>query len=374
MPYSLSVPQAEQHALFELFQRVPDAFDVTIDCKSVQQLLQRAKAPLGGPIPWATVWKDRKRASVHWVNSHKDAAHFARMGWPQWRRLVNDDVDQLCRERFKAVFSESHRTWLKELDSLVRDVNYHLARKANHILHHRKDVDFPWKFRRDKTEEVSGKTPKPLVVPSAAFVKTQAPNKKQRIVACIAGTVDTLGHTWLSGSSSGTNFTMKCATCALYVQQTADLASFNRLMQHPCVGRGTVPACLDIHHSHNMINMGVQWSCLKCGRLQRPHLAKGSEALRKPCDGRSKAGTIAKQAQGVNLQTLDAAKPSVVVHKVKIPFGTSRNEQAAQAKPTKQSVLSFGQPSAVVTPVPKPKTSVGRKQTTLSFPSVSKPQ
>ena len=28
MPYSLSVPQAEQHALFELFQRVPDAFDV----------------------------------------------------------------------------------------------------------------------------------------------------------------------------------------------------------------------------------------------------------------------------------------------------------------------------------------------------------
>ena len=47
MPYSLSVPQAEQHALFELFQRVPDAFDVTIDCKSVQQLLQRAKAPWG---------------------------------------------------------------------------------------------------------------------------------------------------------------------------------------------------------------------------------------------------------------------------------------------------------------------------------------
>ena len=41
----LSVPAAEQRALFELFGRVSGDFDVTVDCKSAVQILKKSAAP-----------------------------------------------------------------------------------------------------------------------------------------------------------------------------------------------------------------------------------------------------------------------------------------------------------------------------------------
>ena len=109
-------------------------------------------------------------------------------------------------------------------------------------------------------------------------------------------------------AESGNNLTMKCQKCALYVQQVSNLAVFNRLMLHRCLdGRGVLPPEWNVHASHNMVNMGVQWSCTRCARLQRPHLEAGSSALQKPCDGRAKAGKVAQQAQGVGTNTLSPA-------------------------------------------------------------------
>ena len=51
-PFHMSVPQAEQQAVFELLLRVHDAFDVTIDCKSVLQLLKKSNPPIDGQVPW----------------------------------------------------------------------------------------------------------------------------------------------------------------------------------------------------------------------------------------------------------------------------------------------------------------------------------
>ena len=48
-----------RQAVFELLLRVHDAFDVTIDCKSVLQLLKKSSPPIDGQVPWGTVWHKR---------------------------------------------------------------------------------------------------------------------------------------------------------------------------------------------------------------------------------------------------------------------------------------------------------------------------
>ena len=370
-PFELTVPQTEQRAVFELLQRVQGEFDLTIDCKSVQQLLHKSSPPAEGPIPWGEVWDRRHWASITWVNSHKDAAHFDAQGWPQWRREINADVDALCQRRCQLAYQGSHKLWLKRVDGLAREVSYALARKANFILRHRKDPGFPWTLGRSHTasQELSLASPTQKVIPSAAFKKHAVPNKRQRMLACIAAEVDTLGHQWVKGAESGNNLTMKCSKCALYVQQISNLAVFNRLMLHHCLdGQGVLPSEWNVHASHNMVNMGVQWSCTRCGRLQRPHLEAGSAALQKPCDGRAKAGKIARQAQGVGTSKLSPATASVHVHKVKVPFGTKKAQPDLAVQRPSQSVLMFGQPAVVVEPRSKSKAAAPGKQTKLVFP------
>ena len=264
-PFHMSVPQAEQQAFFELLLRVHSPFDVTIDCKSVQQILKKAAPPIEGQVPWRTVWHKKSLASVTWVNSHKSADFFEQKGWPQWRREINDDIDGVCRDRVKEVFLSKHKAWLSKLVVKVQEVCYHLGRKANYILQHRRDPEFPWVLRApDDHRQNFCLTPKALVVPDATFCKTTSPNKKQRMLARLSGADDSLGHRWVKGAEGSTNITMKCEICGLYVQQITDQASFNRLMQHPCTGRGEPLPQWGIHDSRAMVNMGVQWSCSKC--------------------------------------------------------------------------------------------------------------
>jgi len=188
------------------------------------------------------------------------------------------------------------------------------------------------------------------------------------MLACIAAEVDTLGHKWVKGAESGNNLTMKCQKCALYVHQVSNLVVFNRLMLHHCLdGCGVLPSEWNVHASHNMVNMGVQWSCTRCGRLQRPHLEAGSSALQKPCDGRARSGKIAQQAQGVGVNKLSPATAAVHVHRVKIPFGTKKDQSDSVTQRPSQSVLLFGQPAVVVEPKAKPEPAASGKQTKLFF-------
>ena len=188
------------------------------------------------------------------------------------------------------------------------------------------------------------------------------------MLACVAATVDTLGHRWLKGAESGNNLTMKCDVCGLYVQQVSNLAAFNRLMQHHCVdGNGILPPEWNVHPSHRMVNMGVQWSCTRCGRLQRPHLEAASSALQKPCDGRAKAGIIAQQAQGAGSSKFSTATTTVHVPKVKVPFGSKKEQPESEPKGPTQKVLMFGQPAVVVGSRTKQVPVAAGKQTQLVF-------
>ena len=267
----------------------------------------------------------------------------------------------------------SHKKWLGKLDTTVREVCYHLSRKANYILQHRRDPDFPWSLKAptDVLESICP-SPKALVVPSPSFSKTANPNKKQRMQARLVGADDSLGHQWVKGAEGATNLTMKCEVCGLYVQQITDQASFNRLMQHPCAGQGEPLPQWGIHESHSMINMGVQWSCKKCGRLQRPHQAAGAKNLQKPCDGRAPVSQLGKLAQRANHQSLSSSAPAIPVQKVAVPFGTKRCEQPTGDKGIKQSVLQFGGPSVVSQPKTKAQAKAKQKQSKLSFAPVSR--
>ncbi|CAE7251918.1 unnamed protein product [Symbiodinium sp. CCMP2592] len=148
----MTVPQAEQRALFELMQRVTGDFDATIDCKSVKQILSKANPPQEGAVPWGTVWHERSRIRLHWVSSHKSAAYFEKQGWEQWRRLINEDVDKLCGERASQHFSGAHAKWLKKVDSVVEQGCYSLARRAGFIIRQSKSPDFPWILNRGATD------------------------------------------------------------------------------------------------------------------------------------------------------------------------------------------------------------------------------
>ena len=77
------------------------------------------------------MWLQRKRAAqATWVPPHKDESHFIEHGIPEWRRLVNDDVDAICRRLSGEAYSRDHASWLKQVDSLCQEVSLHLAHKV----------------------------------------------------------------------------------------------------------------------------------------------------------------------------------------------------------------------------------------------------
>ena len=234
----------------------------------------------------------------HVVPSHKDEAFFSAHGLAQWRRQINADVDSICRQRSTEAYSWEHAQWLRQVDKLCQEVSLHLAKKVTFILQSRSSDALPWILKRPNTSEVAARPQ--LVLPNPAFDKPRAPppNKRQRIKACVDGTVDTLGHRWILGSESASNLTMRCEICGLYVQQVLLQDRFDQLMQHPCKDQPSVlPASWGIQHSHNMLTLGVYWVCLTCEKLQRPVSEHAAKPLKESCKGPpKKSGHHAKQA------------------------------------------------------------------------------
>ena len=165
----LTVASAEQQAAYELFSRVSGSFDLTVDCKAVTQVVARPSPPLDGPVPWGLVWPDRSRANITWVPSHKDASYFAERGIPEWRRLINADVDELCGSRAARVYADASKPDLEAIDRLCEDVCLHLARKIGYILQRKKDKSFPWLLERSSLESQRGVSSQ--VIPGDKFVK-----------------------------------------------------------------------------------------------------------------------------------------------------------------------------------------------------------
>ena len=289
----LSVAKAEQQAACELFQRVEGDFDLTVDCKAILQLLDKASPPLEGPVAWGNIWRDRHRASVHWVPSHKDEAFFAARRIPEWRRLVNSDVDELCGHRSAQVFRAAVKPGIRHIDQVCEDVCLHLAKKVGFILMHKKDKNFPWLLQRSGPTSGESGFPRPLVFPNAVFVKPKSqpkpvlPNKKQRLKSLLEAQDPAMGHSWRDCQSKAqNNFAIQCTACKLYVEQCNAQDVFNRKVSNPCQDiPAEPPSCWQIHSSHAMSNKGSFFTCTKCLAVVKIAAGSSSQALQKPCAG-----------------------------------------------------------------------------------------
>ncbi|CAE7557169.1 unnamed protein product [Symbiodinium sp. CCMP2592] len=248
----LSVAGAEQQAAFELLGRASGDLDITVDCKAVLHVLEKSSPPLDGPVPWGEVWADRSRARVTWVPSHKTSSYFADKGLPEWRRVINEDVDSLCGKRAAQVYRVASKPELHSLDELWEEVCLHLAKKIGYVLLHRKDKHFPWLLDRgDPESRNDGDLPR--VIAGDKFVKPKLlanakkvapPNKKQRLKQMLGSPDPTLGHVWRDcEAKASNNFAIQCTVCSLYVEQCNAPAVFDRKVANPCRDIAAAAAC-----------------------------------------------------------------------------------------------------------------------------------
>ena len=379
-PQPLSVASAEQQAALELFYRVEGKFDVTVDCKAITHILLKTSPPLEGQVAWGKVWHDRQRADVHWVPSHKTEEYFVEHNIPEWRRLINKDVDGLCGERAAQVFAAASKPNLREVDQACEDVSLHLARKIGHILLRKKDKEFPWILQR-KDDSWGEPVPKHAkVIPTKVFDKASSacvePNKKQKLKRMLATFDPVLGHEWRDcEAKSTTNFTIQCAKCRLYIEQCNAPTIFKRKTEHPCMDiPAPLPENWEVHPSHELLNKGPFFTCSKCLAVVKIAATSTSKVIQAPCQGLSrrsmglKTQAHAKVAAKQNHSIVGLfARPSLA--------GQSQASHSVEGRPNNQpitNVVGEGQVQAKATSnalvAPKAKQRAAVKPKPLSRP------
>ena len=356
--HPLTVAGAEQQAAFELFGRCSGSFDLTVDCKAVTHVVAKKSPPLEGQVPWGSIWPERGRASITWVPSHKDSAYYADRGIPEWRRLINEDVDELCGRRAGRVFHDSVKPDLESLDNIVEEVCLHLARKIGYILGHKNDKHFPWVLERGKADSPVQGEVSSQVIKGEKFLKPAGPratthgtpNKKQRLKDLLATPDPLKGHVWRDcGTKAVNNFAVQCTVCQLYIEQCNSLDVFERKISNPCQGvDGTLPPLWRVHHTHDMLNKGSFYTCSKCLAIVKIAAASTSSILQAPCQGLSrkmKSSTQAKSmavVEGNKSHSIEAAMQGLA--RPPVPKAPSKPKVKAKPKSqdsSKQTRLSF---------------------------------
>ena len=370
----LSVAQAEQRALFELFSRVEGDFDVTVDCQGVVQVLRRASPPKEGPVPWGLIWNERRRASAVWVPSHKDSAYFNARGLPEWRRLLNSDVDSLCGDRSSVAYARAFRPDVASIDQICEDVCLHLSKKIGHILRNKAASHFPWVLQRGASDSAEEAPRRSFVRPAQCFDKhaTEAPaspNKKQLLLQLVNDSTR-LGHQWVpkvTGATT-TNFAVQCQRCQLYIEQCHSQPIFMRKFNHPCEDiEAPLQQCWEVHSSHVMVNKGAFFACSKCLAMVKIAAKASTKALQAACKGVSRktaaslrtpthAKVEAKQSRSLEETLLRPSSneesqpglpgmpPGPRTGRAKPKAKTSSGKSLQKSRPPdpKQKLLSFG--------------------------------
>ncbi|CAE7227892.1 unnamed protein product [Symbiodinium sp. CCMP2456] len=96
-------------------------------------------------------------------------------------------------------------------------------------------------------------------------------NKKQTLLALVAGAINTKGHHFsVTGAQTGHNFQIKCVKCGLWIQQNDAKATFDRKWGNFCAGHPDSSPAQEWawHPSHDMKNEGIRWRCARCFSVQ----------------------------------------------------------------------------------------------------------
>ena len=319
-------------------------------------------------FPWPSLWlrglvpKDVTRLGELWNSSG--------CGIPEWRRLINADVDELCGSRAARVYADASKPDLEAIDRLCEDVCLHLARKIGYILQRKKDKSFPWLLERSSLESQRGVSSQ--VIPGDKFVKPMSgpkvckPNKMQRLKDMLANPDPALGHVWRDCESKAVNnFAIQCTVCKLYVEQCNAQDVFNRKASNPCQGIvGTVPPIWQVHETHDMLNKGSFFTCTKCLAIVKVASTSASSLLQAPCKGlgrKIKSGTQLK-----SMANVESAKN----HSIETAMqGLERRSQEIANDTAATTHVIHQVPKAPAKPKgkPKAKSKDSFRQTRLSF-------
>ena len=355
----LTVAAAEQQAAFELFGRVSGAFDLTVDCKAVPQVLAKHSPPLEGAVPWGEVWNDRERATVTWIPSHKSADYFAEHSLDEWRRLINEDVDALCGARSAEVYVSACRPNLKVIDRLCEDVCLHLAKKVGFVLKHRKDKNFPWVMRGSIATQSQGSPS--LVIGGEKFTKPKnpkvsKPNKKQRLKDMLECPDPALGRAWRACETKAVNnFAIQCTVCKLYLEQCNAQDVFDRKAANPCLDHEAAlpPSFSKAAFTSRSCSF---FTCTKCLAIAKIAVSSVSAVLQAPCKGLGRKINSVTQARSMSVVEGSTS------HTIEASLRGSRPQEATQ-----QQAQSDPKASAKPKSKPKAKNKDNAKQTRLSF-------
>ena len=128
---------------------------------------------------------------------------------------------------------------------------------------------------------------RPGVKSSPVFQKAKEPKpNKRRILEALVRGEQNKEHSWVQGSAGATNMTIQCSKCGLFMQQTDAPKLFEVKLNQGCIGTAVAPPGVVVHSSHNVLTLGKEWTCTKCGRTARLAVKAGAW-LSDACAGRN---------------------------------------------------------------------------------------
>ena len=189
------------------------------------------------------------------------------------------------RKRRKAADSQKAALCLKRRDAVVTKVNQLLRDRMVAMLNYDKDQGPQVEFQ-EKSQRAPGRTARTGVKSNPVFQKAKEPKpNKRRILEALLRGEQNKEHSWVQGSAGATNMTIQCSKCGLFMQQTDAYRLFEVKLNQGCIGTVVAPPGVVVHSSHNVLNLGKEWTCTKCGRTARMAV-KAAAWLSDVCAGR----------------------------------------------------------------------------------------
>ena len=265
-----SVYRSEVSALAFVCARARGILDVTTDCKAMCARVQRGKTPPESADLLEPILEESARLHLVWVKSHLTEEQFRAKfpALPKWRHAANQMVDALAQEKAESRRQPKAALYLKRRDAVVTKVNQLLRDRMVAMLNYDKDQGPQVEFK-EKPQGAPGRTARTGVKSNPVFQKAKEPKpNKRRILEALLRGEQNKEHSWVQGSA-GANMTIQCSKCGLFMQQTDAYRLFQVKLNQGCIGTVVAPPGVVVHSSHNVLNLGKEWTCTKCGRTAR---------------------------------------------------------------------------------------------------------
>ena len=315
LPREQVVFRGEAYAALELVRRVSGPLVHLTDCLGLVKRLTKTGDGSSHLDIIPELRMHRDRLDCTWVPSHLSRDQFIqRLGEPMlWQWHANARVDQLCADRARQLFPRAAISTSRWVDELAIEVNVFLGNRVRKLLVEDKTFGPRVCFKGESKQCAASqgknnrfikrrqRIERPAEISAEAMAHFNAKpgepnpkpmNKKQQLEALLTDPTPLSGHRWVKGKCPTNNFSIQCATCQLYIEQTTKPHVFARKIANACLDvECPFPDIWEVDGSHSMQNKGSFWSCAKCLAIQKTGADATSNVLRRPCQGLGRRGS-----------------------------------------------------------------------------------